>query len=822
MIVLLSACPPAQLPPPSPEERCDGGGCPNQEVVCDAGTYLAAAGACHSAGWAQCPSGFSPNPGEWDCSPITSALDCPAGSQAQIGTLGCAPVGWSQCPAGFSQDSSGWGCVATLPSSPCTGATRESLGNGGCVSIGDCSAPFPPAPATLFVDDSYSAAQLDATHFTRITDALAAAVAGATIAIEAGTYSEALAPTRGVKLVGRCAAQVELSAPATTQPALAVIGTKAVELQGVTIRSSLLGARVEMGGQLTVRQSVFAANLRSGLQVLDPGTEVTLAETVVRDTVKDPATNSFGQGIAASFGARVTLTDVALIGNGETGLFLDRMGTRAKATRVVVAGTLPRASTGRLGWGIAVQGGAQLELDSAVVRDNRVTGLLVAQAPSKATVRESEISDTHPGKDNTGTEVAVNVSVFLGGTLDWTGGAIVRTAQTHLQVQASTAILRNVTLRGMMPALPASRAVLASEGAALTLEHSAIVDAVGSGLDAMDPATVVTLDHVAIEGTLPDPTRAGTGSGLRVQDQAKVTANQVVLSHGSSAGALALGGGQLTLTDCIVGGTRAGSGADGGEAGYGLVAQAGGVLTVARSLIEKNIGAGVYATGAASKAVLSQTLVQQTAFDSHGEFGMGAVAEAGARIELTEVGMVANHTAGLQVAMAGSQLAVLRSSVRGTLPNGTGTRGRGANSSFLGALTATESVFVDNQQVGIFAFQSRVELNDCLVQDTRADPGGKYGNGLESLTDGVILMTGGALLSNAGVGAVFAEGAGLLDSVRVGKQVVGVHVQDGSTLEELAAAPASVGARQVVVTPQTVFVDNQSRLGAGVVPVPPR
>lgn len=74
---------------------------------------------------------------------------------------------------------------------------------------------------------------------------------------------------------------------------------------------------------------------------------------------------------------------------------------------------------------------------------------------------------------------------------------------------------------------------------------------------------------------------------------------------------------------------------------------------------------------------------------------------------------------------------------------------------------------------------------------------------------------------SAGIAAVFAQGAGLLDGTRVAQNAIGLHAQDGTSVEELEVAPATLGPRQVVVTTATVFEDNQAKVSAGTIPVPP-
>lgn len=803
-VLVLCACP---VTPPSPND--DGGSTTPALTTCDAGSFENAAGQCQPAGWTACGPGFGASPSGWGCDAVLDG-PCDAGAMSVPGEA-CAAIGWVRCPPGFAAAPGGWGCQPTLPTTSCIGATRAAIGSTACQPIGDCGAAFPPAAATLFVDASFDAGMLDDTHFATISGALAAATPGTTIAVAPGSYGEALVPTKPVKLIGRCAERVQL----TGSPALSVLAVQGVEVEGFTVRDSTLAARVERAGGLTLRHAVLEANRRSAIQALDPGTQVTLEDVVIRGTLADPATQTFGQGIAASYSAHLTLTDVELTQNHEAGLFLDRTGTGATLTRTVVSGTLPRASTGKLGWGIAVQGGSTLEADTLVVQDNRATGLLVAQSASRATLTDAVMRRTSLGLDNAGASRGVAVTVLQGGALTWTGGAAEEAPQGLVLVEnaSSAATLSHVTARAVEGQGSSTFGLSAQGSARLTLDHVAVLRVVGSGLLALSLAEV-SLDHVGVFDT--------TGVGLLVQDSARVSGTAVEVRRHADVAVLAARQGSLTLTRCVLADALSAPSADAGVARYGAAATEAGTVTLDQCLIDHNVGAGLYAATPGASAIVTSTVVRDTMLDAHGEFGQGVVAENGGWVDLQDVAVVGNHTAGLQVDDETSVISAHRVSVRSTLPNALGARGRGANANFGGLLSSTDSAFVDNQQVGIFAFQSRVELTDTVVLGTRTDPDGSFGNGLEALTDGAILLKGGALVGNAGIGAVFAEGAGLLDGARVAKNPVGLHAQDGSTVEELGRAPQTLGARQVVVTSATTFKDNQAKVSAGTVPVPAR
>ncbi|MDP3236310.1 MAG: right-handed parallel beta-helix repeat-containing protein [Myxococcales bacterium] len=797
VLATLLACP-AMPPPPPPS--CDGG-CPDTDAGtggCGPGTFTTSTGQCQRVGWTTCDAGFTTDPTGWTCRAVVERCDA---GQAAFPGEGCSALGWSVCPAGFTPTATS--CEPVLPSAACTGATRAALGQTNCVPVGDCSAPFPPPAATVFVDADGG---VDATHFRTIAAALSAAPAGATIAIADGRYAESLKPTRPVKLVGRCPSRVSL----VGNPGIELIRTRDVELESLTVRDSILAARLELGASLRLRHVVLEDNLRSGIQALDRGTQVVLDDVVIRGTAPDPATATFGQGIAMGSAAQLTLTDVELRGNGETALFLNQAGTAATLTRVLVSDTQPRASTGRLGWGIAVQAGASLTATQLVVQDNLGVGILIAQRGSSATLTDTVVRRIAESTDATGAAFGFGVSAQAA-TLTWTGGAIEDVTGGLLDVQGTegVATVRNVTGQRTLAGGAPRFGVEARNGAKVTLERVWLANLTSSGVLALDRSEV-TIDHLAVAGV--------TGIGLRAQG-GRITGTAVDVRNHTEAGALASLTGQLQLSRSVLA-NAASTTADGGL-GLGASASQNSSLTLDECLLDNNLTAGVYVRDPGSRGTVTRSELRGTRLDANGEFGQGVIVESGAKVTMDDVAVSQNHTSGVQVAGAASELTMTRVTVLGTLPLGSGSRGRGANVAFGAAMRSTSSAFVDNQQVGLFAFQSRIEATDTLVRGTRADPDGRYGNGIEALTDGVISFVKGAIDRSESIGAVFAEGAGLIDGTRMTNNTIALHAQDGTTIVELPAPPVSLGNRQVVVTGSTSFEGNQSRTGSDVVTVPP-
>src|SRR2546430_5238466 len=121
---------------------------------------------------------------------------------------------------------------------------------------GEWGAVFPAVTGAYFVDDN---GPTDATHFTTIQAAVAAAPAGATIAIEAGTYTGSVTLGKDVSLIGRCPAQVTLQGAAATTPGIASSGHTAT-IRGLTITDFEVAVSADAGAIVVVEDAVLEAN----------------------------------------------------------------------------------------------------------------------------------------------------------------------------------------------------------------------------------------------------------------------------------------------------------------------------------------------------------------------------------------------------------------------------------------------------------------------------------------------------------------------------------------------------------------------------------
>ena len=346
----------------------------------------------------KCPQGFLALDAGAGCIALRATTECAPGSMPALGTTSCVPVGVRTCPAGFLTDSSGWGCRDVISATPCLGATREKLGSTTCVPVSDCAAPFPPAAATFFVSAQYTAAQLDANHFKTIGAAVAAADAGAVIAIDEGVYGEALTPPRAVALIGRCAQQVVLVSDGGTN-----LGVRLVDLQGSVVKNLTVrgypGAVAVFGGTAELSGLVIEASTIGGVIVSNAGTSVRMSESVIRGTRARPADRQT-VGAYVQRAGTLTLDEVAFSDNEFAAVVATNPDGGIRVRRSVIRDSFPIAQgpvVGTFGVGAYSVDGAWLEIEESAVLGNTTEGILVARGgtrPGSAVVRRSTVRDT--------------------------------------------------------------------------------------------------------------------------------------------------------------------------------------------------------------------------------------------------------------------------------------------------------------------------------------------------------------------------------------------------------------------------------------------
>jgi hypothetical protein len=499
--------------------------------------------------------GGTPPEGPGGGAPSISEQACGPGSMRQIGQSSCVAVGPSTSPDGFVPDGSGWGFTVVRPPARCEGATRASIGNPDCQPVDDCNAPFPPADADVVVTSPSS-----------LQDAIASANAGALIAVDSGVYG-AVSLSKDVRLVGRCADQVVLEGPLSTDPSVIGVSVGAganVELRSLSVTGFGIGLVGKHAGEIRLDHVVLANN-RGGIGVSYPGTHLFLDRSVVEGPAPDRGIDD-AIGVTAFYGARVEINDVDLRLQSRA-LSANGVGTEFIVKRSLVGfEQKPPFSAGLEAWT-----GAHASVEECYFSTS--TGRLVGVG--------RVLGSTPPSEQNSpGAQIEIKRSVLeqIGVPRDeddavdvWDGARlsledVALRHQSYGAIGASGAeskvtLTRSVIIAESAPALNRS-AVLVSENAAVELYQSAVVGAQQMGLFAIDPGSSISLESSLVSGTrhraLGDPAEVGgSGQAIAVTSGAELHFSASTLSENEGTGVFGSGGAQLLMSGALVDLTRA-------------------------------------------------------------------------------------------------------------------------------------------------------------------------------------------------------------------------------------------------------------------------
>ena len=217
------------------------------------------------------------------------------------------------------------------------------------------------------------------------------------------------------------------------------------------------GVGLYSGATGDLARCAFVSNSYYGLDVQDPGSTLTCDHCAVVGT-RPNAAGKFGRGINAEQGARVGLTDVALVANVTEGLFLRAAGptgpaVHADVSRLLVRDTAP-AANGFFGEGLCVFEGASLTLTDAALVGNHDVGFILNDFRTDAGVLPSatvtnlvvrRTRQTAGGEDGAG--------VLSGGTLTLTNAAVSQSSSFGLLVAnpGSSLVAKNVSVVDVQP-----------------------------------------------------------------------------------------------------------------------------------------------------------------------------------------------------------------------------------------------------------------------------------------------------------------------------------------------------------------------------------
>ncbi|MEO8797227.1 MAG: hypothetical protein ABI551_05020, partial [Polyangiaceae bacterium] len=133
-------------------------------------------------------------------------------------------------------------------------------------------------------------------------------------------------------------------------------------------------------------------------------------------------------------------------------------------------------------------------------------------------------------------------------------------------------------------------------------------------------------------------------------------------------------------------------------------------------------------------------------------------------------------------------------------------------------LSGTAIVGASDAGIAAFSEGTTADISGTLVYGVTLAK--EIGFGLIGVDGPVVHIIGSEFAKCDGVGVGFGGARALVASSVIADNAVGLATSDDTTLQEVQSTPDSIGDDTVVVTADTAFIGNQTRVTAGTLPLP--
>jgi len=484
---------------------------------------------------------------------------------------------------------------------------------------------------------------------------------GTIIALGKGSYDGAINLPAGLTLWGACAAETVLRASVpSTSGGVVTVTSPGAELRNVAIGGSpRIGVAVAGTGASLHLQGVVVSDSETSGILIDDGADLTARELVVRDTRSRSSDRRFGRGLSAERGARADATRAVFERNRGICVYVNGEGSAVRLSEAAVRDTQSLESDGTRGRGLNVGSGASVEVMRAVFERNRSIGVYASDEGTTLRLSDIVLRDTRgqqsDGTGGRGLNVEFGANAEVGrGVLEGNREVAVIARDVATSARLSDVVIRNTQSEESDGT--GGRGLAAENGASVELMRALLASNRELGVYAADTSTSLQLADVVIRDTESQESDGIGGRGLNVVRGAITEVMRGVFERNREVGVFADGAStRVLLSDTLVRDTQ--SQQSDGRFGRGVDVQLAASVEVVRGLFSRNRDAGVLAIGEGASGHLSDVVVRDTLEaacvvdscpDSTG--GSGAVSVLGADLSITRFALRQAALCGAQVA----------------------------------------------------------------------------------------------------------------------------------------------------------------------------
>lgn len=419
-------------------------------------------------------------------------------------------------------------------------------------------------------------------------------------------------------------------------------------IDSVIQANSGVGLAAEQGAAISAERVLIDANHVAGMRA------ASLARIEARDVI---VTNTQGYGVQSSGGGVISLTGALIGQNAIAGVVSISFNESSFArSRVNISQSVIRAtrlaSPFNIGVGVWADEGGEVSISRVLVLGNSVAGIFArgidsmscqssdarrfANCQSHIRVLESIVAGTASPVANTGHGILARD----GGEIEVDDTRIFENEGTGIFAYGtvglvrSTVVARRSVIIGRRDGTNVGCGLLSQRGSRITADYTLIQNSRFSGVAAYEVGgffqSELTLNDCIIRDTFASLSDQDFGDGIFADHGGAVTANRTLVERSLRAGVEAKDvsasgrhSSRVTLSDCVVRDTQ-GSQVD-HSAGFGVIAEFGGVAEIRRTEVGNSHTAGVAC--AFGEVDISDSVIRDSALESNAHiWGVGLAA----------------------------------------------------------------------------------------------------------------------------------------------------------------------------------------------------
>ena len=532
--------------------------------------------------------------------------------------------------------------------------------------------------------------------------------------------------------------------------------TTVVSLEETVIRATALKAMSDQVSGVWLRDKAHAllsrcvleGNRGGGLTAVT-GAVVEMEDSVVRGgSVGGPEWP--GLGVAVYAGASATVNDSVVGDMSGMGAIVSNPGSKLDVAGSIIR-QVTQLSDGSLGWGVNVADSGHVTISGSAVQDNLVN-LVVYGAGAMGEVAGSFIARS--GDADAG-ESGLSIIPFEGAEL-----SIFRTVLEMSSLGAvvakdpgTVAEVLECSVRDTLSSFEGDEghALGALLGASLVVDQCLLERNAGQGILGLGSGTDVKVSRSVVRDGVVNQF-GKFGRGIDIDDGGELIVSETVITGNRDVGVRIGGAGtHASLSDIAVRDTIGNKLED---AATGLAVMDGAALAAARCGVRRAQGIGMIVDGDGSVATIEDSMIAETELSADGVAGRGLQVSEGAAATVSTTLFARNHEVGVMSEFAGSNLVLVGSVVRETLPMPDGQRGLGGIVQNGGRLEVLDSLFLGNSEAGLHAGHPGTVLvaRNSIIKDTVPDGDGKQGYGVRGAGGALLSLSHVVLEGNSGQG----------------------------------------------------------------------